>query len=79
MKSLPTPHYTEKIWCHFSLPPLPLLQLLAPNLPAHQLTEWTGEHQYPSTMWESPIHPWDHKPVQPLGRLTPPTKLNNKQ
>jgi hypothetical protein len=28
----------------------------------------------------APRNPWEHKPAQPLGRLTPPKKtLNNKQ
>jgi hypothetical protein len=28
----------------------------------------------PCTIWESPIHPQEHKPEQPLCRLIPPNK-----
>jgi hypothetical protein len=77
VESLPTPHYTEKSWCHFSLP-----LLLAPNLPVHQLAAQTGEHH--GTMQGSPTHSLGSLTSAALeqtdSHLPPaPTKLKNKQ
>jgi hypothetical protein len=73
MESLPMPHYTEKSWHHFSPPPL-----LTPNLPAHQLTEWTGEHHAPCGT--SLFTLGNIKQCIPEQTDAPPqTKLKNKQ
>jgi hypothetical protein len=51
--------------------------LLAPNLPAHKLTEQTGEHHTPC---KTPLStPWEHKPAHPLGRLIPFPNKTEKQ
>jgi hypothetical protein len=75
MESLPTPCYTKKIWLHFMQPPLP-----APNLPAHQLKEQTGEKYVPhGNSLPTPRNINQHTQWADWFPTPPPTKLNNKQ